>query len=177
MPITIDSKAMEHPIIPFHFMPTKRLATTLERLFDFGVLLIKSLASLFRERVLETVRGVVSSQNVNGRVEGGEGGLSSNLGKTTVIRNKVNHFLLHILAKLFHLFGSLGQTSCNHHVTSDAGSIVLIVVRQTPIRGEGVVFRLLRYDNLGQRYLWEQSTGSGNGTGRLEKVTTSRLRR
>lgn len=83
------------------------LTTTLERLGDLGVFLVQSLASLFWEWVLVSVRSVMSGQDVDGSVQGTKGWLSGNLGESTVVRDKVDHFLFHVFTIVFHSVRSL----------------------------------------------------------------------
>jgi hypothetical protein len=109
------------------------LTSTLKRFGDFGIFLIQSFASLFWEREFIPVRSVVTSQNINGRVQSTEGWFPSNLGETTVIRDKVYHFLLHILTKIFHTIGTFGKGGCQDHMSTNLFGIFIIFEGKTPI--------------------------------------------
>jgi hypothetical protein len=113
-----------------------RLTVTLERPFNLGVLLIQALASLLGKRVFESVGRVVSSDNVDGSVKSTERWLSSNLGEATVVRNKVNHFLLQILSEILHIFSTLGQSGSDNHMLAYFVSIGFILERKAPVGGK-----------------------------------------
>jgi len=113
------------------------LTAALERLVDLSIFLIQTLSTLLRKRVLESIRSVMSSKNIDRSVKSRERRLSSNLGETTVIGDKVDHFLLHILSIVFHLGSSLSESGSDNHVISDLLGVLIVVESETPVFGEG----------------------------------------
>ena len=105
--------------------------------------------ALLRKGILVAIGGVVSSQNVDRRVKCRKGRLSGNIGKAPIIRHKVNHFLFHVLSVILHPVSALTETGGSDHMIPNLCSILFIVERQSPIRGEFVRSELLRHDNFG----------------------------
>ena len=149
------------------------LASTLQRLLNLCILLIQALASLFGERVLETIGGVVSSKNVDRGVESAEGWLSSNFWKPTVVRHEVDHFFLHVFSKVFHVGSPFGEPSGNYHVFANLGCVFIVLERQTPVTGKLVFSGLRRNDNFSRCSCWEHYKGSSSSPTRTEKITTA----
>ena len=114
----------------------------------------------------------MSSQNINRGIQGTKARLSSNLGESSVITNKVDHFLLQILSKVFHTVGSLGKAGGSDHVFADTGGVSFVAVGEAPLGGEGVLFGLFGDDDFGGGDGGEEDGGGGGGSGRLEEVTT-----
>jgi hypothetical protein len=150
------------------------LTSTLERLLNLGIFLVQTLASLLGKRVLVSVRRVVSRQHINGSVKSAKGWLSSNLGETTVVRHKVDHFLLHVLSEIFHSVGSLAQTSGKEHVVSDLGSVLLVFELEAPVGWEFVRGNLRGDFHDGRRHGGDaEDDRGGSGSCGLEKVAAS----
>ena len=156
----------------------KCLSTALERSFDFAVFLVQSLASLLGKRVLVSVRSVVSGQNVDGGVQSRERRLSGNLGESTVVRDEVNHFLLHVLSVFFHAVGSLSKRRGHVHVLTDLGGVFLVLEGDSPVLWEVVLGDLLRdLDDSGGDLRHHQGASGNDGSGVLHEVTTGDSRR
>lgn len=114
----------------------------------------------------------MSSKNINGSVESRERWLTRNLWESTVVRNEVNHFLLHILAVVLHALRTLGHTSSCDHVLTHLGGISFIVEGEAPVGGEGVLRGLCGNDNLSLGCKeWSSSSGD---TSNFDKVATRR---
>jgi hypothetical protein len=150
------------------------LTTPSERSFNLVVFLIQSFATLFRQRILESVRRVVSRHNIDARVQRTKARFASHLGESTIIRHKVDHFLFHILAKLFHLIRALGETCRNDHVLLNTTRIIVVIVRQAPVFGKFVVCRLGRHFYIGHGNARSQEHCRGSaGSGSIEEIATS----
>ena len=119
---------------------TNHLTVAPKTFVDLGIFLVQSLPPLLWKGVLVSITGVVSCQNVNGGIQSGETGLSSNLGKSPVITHKINHLLLEILSEVLHTIGSLGKSGGGDHVGTNSGSISLVAVGEAPVGGESVLF-------------------------------------
>jgi hypothetical protein len=62
------------------------LTSTLERLGDLVVFLKQMVLSLLlRKRVLVSIQSVVSGKDIDGRIKGAEGRLSSHLWETSIV--------------------------------------------------------------------------------------------
>ncbi len=120
------------------------LAPPLQGLGDLGVLLVQALAPLLGEGVLVPVRRVVPRQHVDGGVQGAEGGLAGDLGEPAVVGDKVDHLLLHVLAKVLHPVGPLPQGGRQEHVVPHLGGVLVVLEGQAPVLGE-----LVRHDLVG----------------------------
>ena len=154
--------------------PSTNLTSALERLIDLVIFLIQTLASLFGKRVLVSIGSVVPRQNINGSVQSAKGWLSGNLGETTVVRDKVDHFLLHVLSEIFHSVGSLTQTSGKEHVFSNLGGIFVVFELEAPVGWE-FVRGDLRGDFNGSRSHGGEAENDSGGSGScgFEKVAAS----
>ena len=120
----------------------------------------------------------MSGQNVNGGVESRETGLSSNLGEPAVVRDKVRHFFLQVLAKVLHPVGSLGEAGGSDHVRANLGGILVVLEGQAPVLGEGVLLGLIRNDQLGRsnrRDGADKRNGSGDLADSREELTAGSL--
>mmetsp|Transcript_17852 Transcript_17852/g.38576 ORF Transcript_17852/g.38576 Transcript_17852/m.38576 type:complete len:205 (-) Transcript_17852:54-668(-) len=151
------------------------LTATLETLVNLRIFLVQPLPPLLWQRVLVSVTGVVSCQNIDGSVQSRKARLSGNLWESPVITHKVNHFLLEIFAKVFHAFGALGEAGGRDHVGTDASSIGFVGVCEAPLRWEFVVFGLFGYGDFCGGHGWEEDSGCGGGGGSLEELTTGTL--
>ena len=76
------------------------------------------------------------SQNIDRGVKGGKGRLSGNVRKTSVVGDKVNHLLLHVLSVIFHPVSSLAESSGGDHVVANLRRVLFIIERESPVRRE-----------------------------------------
>ena len=117
----------------------------------------------------------MSRQDIDGRVQGGKTGLAGNFGKASVVGDKVDHFLLHVLAKVLHAIGTLSQGSGEVHVIKDLGSVFIVLEGESPIGGK-VIGGDLVWDFDGCRSdRWsgsQDNASSGQGCGGLQEITT-----
>jgi len=109
-------------------LPIKILSLLLDVLLYLGVFLIQALATLLRDRKLRTVRRVVTSEDVDGCVEGAKRLFSRHVGETPVKAHEVNHLLLHVLVDRVHIRGPFIHLCCVLHVLHDRRGIVVIVL-------------------------------------------------
>jgi hypothetical protein len=151
------------------------LTITLQRLGDLGVFLVQTLSALLGKRVLVSVRSVVSCNNVDGGVKGAEGGLSSDLGETAVVRHEINHLLFHVLSVVFHIFSSLSQTCSQVHVGSNLLGILIVLVSKTPVSGVFISCDLVRNLNSSSGHCGCEDDCCCSSDGSLQEITTSRL--
>lgn len=77
-------------------------------------------------------------QHINTGIQRTEARLPSHLGKTSVIRNKVNHFFFESLAEILHAVGAFGESRGDDHVSADFGGVVFVVVGEAKVGGVGV---------------------------------------
>jgi len=70
----------------------QRLSVTLDVTVDLRELLLEALAALLGDGELRTVRRIVTSHDVDRRIEGGEGRLARHVVKTAVVGDEVRHF-------------------------------------------------------------------------------------
>lgn len=119
---------------------TNRLTATLKTLVNLSIFLVQPLPPLLWQRVLVSITGVVSCQNIDRGIQSRETGLSSNLRKSPVITHKVNHLLLEILSKVLHTVGTLGKSGSSDHVRANSGGIGFVAVGEAPFRREFVLF-------------------------------------
>ena len=156
------------------------LTPTFERPFDFSVLLVQPLASLFRERILVSVRGVMPGQDIDGGVKSAETRLSSDLGETAVVRDEVDHLLLHVLSEVFHTIGTLSKSCGEEHVVTDLGGILVVFEFESPVIGERIRRDLIGHVNSGGGDAGKAS-GSDNSSRRcsccLQEFTAGRSSR
>ena len=75
----------------------------------------------------------MSGKDIDGSIKGAKGWLSGNLRETTVVRDKVNHFLLHVLSVILHAVGTLSKSCGKVHVLTNLGSILVIFVGESPV--------------------------------------------
>lgn len=134
------------------------LTTTLEWFLNLSVFLIKSLSAFFWEWVFESIGSVVSCQNIDRGVEGGEWWLSSYLRETSVIRNEVNHLFLHVFTIIFHLVCSFSQACCDNHMLTYFCGILVIIKCQAPVIREIICCELFWYNNFCWCSKWECTT-------------------
>jgi hypothetical protein len=116
----------------------------------------------------------MSRQDIDTGVEGAEAGLARHRRETTVIRNKVHHFLLHILAKFFHLVGSFGHTRGHYHVRTDFGGIFVVFEGEAPVGRERVFGGLCRNRNLGRRDLGCHGGDQRSTRGNFQEIGATR---
>ena len=114
-------------------------------------------------------------QNINGRVQRRETRLPSDLWESPVITHKLDHFLLEIFAKVFHSLRALGHAGGRDHVGADLCGVRFVVVGESPVGGEFVLFGLFGDGDFGGSDCGEEEGGCRGGRGGLEKLTTSRL--
>lgn len=91
------------------------------------------------------------SQNIDRGVKGGKGRLSGNVRKTSVVGDKVNHLLLHVLSVIFHPFSSLAESSGGDHVVANLRRVLFIIERESPVRREFIWGKLIRNNNFSGR--------------------------
>lgn len=94
-------------------------------------------------------------QHINTRIQRTEAGLSSNLRKTSVVRNEIDHFLLETFTKVLHAVGALGEARGDDHVGADFGGVVFVVVGEAEIGGVGV------FGGLGGDFYFGECWGGG----------------
>jgi hypothetical protein len=110
----------------------------------------------------------MSGQNVNTRIECTERWFARDFGEPTIIRHKIDHFFFHILAKIFHIIRTLGQTGRNEHMIAYFGRIIFVFERQTPIFRIFIIGRLgrnVRFGPGGQRSSAHDDGGGGRRAG------------
>ena len=112
-------------------------------------------------------------QHVNGRVQRREAGLTGHLRESPVITHEVDHFLLEILAEVFHAVGALGEAGGGDHVIAHARGVGFVGVREAPVGREGVIFGLFGDGDLGRGDGREEDGRRRGGGGSLEELATS----
>ena len=105
----------------------------------------------------------MSRQHVDTRVQGAETWFARHGGETTIVRDKVDHFLLHVLSKVFHLFGPLGHAGGGDHMRTDLGGIFIVLEGQSPIGGECIFGRLCGDGDFGTGHGGSHDDGGGSG--------------
>lgn len=106
----------------------------------------------------------MSGQDINGSVQRGEGWLSGNFGKTTVVRNKVDHLLLHVLAEFFHPVRTLSESRGQVHVLAYLLGILIVLVNKSPVLREFVRCHLL----------WDLNSGRGGSRNSKQECSDRR---
>merc|ERR1719163_1073974 len=137
------------------------LAAFLDVLLDLGVLLEEALAALLRDGELGPIARVVAREDVDRRVERGEGLLAAHVREAAVERHEVDHLLVRRA-----LLEGRGQA----HVRDDFGRVRVVVGRDAPVLREldgrrGLVFRGRRG---GRRVVREGGQRDGGGERRRD---------